>query len=138
MYLFFFIITIRVIWTTLDILQVLSYSLELDPNQETPSLRISSTSHSIQLMDTLEAREVLSTNKTTKNPYNGHLKIHKFSEYSQRFRAECRENFKRSRNLGTAMDQVAHSRISESDSISDVESFGCRFGSRICHAVRSE
>ncbi|GJQ75443.1 hypothetical protein Trydic_g23610 [Trypoxylus dichotomus] len=47
----------RVIWTTLDIMQVLSYSLELDPNQETPSLRIPSTSYSIQLMDTLEARE---------------------------------------------------------------------------------
>ncbi|KAK9746290.1 PI4-kinase N-terminal region [Popillia japonica] len=47
----------RVLWATLDILQVLSYSLELDPNQETPSLRIPSTSYSIQLMDSLEARE---------------------------------------------------------------------------------
>nr|XP_022907836.1 phosphatidylinositol 4-kinase alpha [Onthophagus taurus] len=49
----------RVLWTTLDILQVLSYSLQLDPNQETPTLRIPSTPYSIQLMDTLEAREAI-------------------------------------------------------------------------------
>lgn len=42
----------------LDILQVLSHSLQLDPNQETPALKIPSTPYSIQLMDTLEAREV--------------------------------------------------------------------------------
>lgn len=42
----------------LDILQVLSYSLQLDPNQETPVLRIPSTSYSIQLVDTVDAREV--------------------------------------------------------------------------------
>ncbi|CAG9769001.1 unnamed protein product [Ceutorhynchus assimilis] len=47
----------RVLWTMLDILQVLSYSLEIDPNQETPTLRIPTTPYSIQLMDTLEARE---------------------------------------------------------------------------------
>ncbi|KAF7274503.1 hypothetical protein GWI33_012847 [Rhynchophorus ferrugineus] len=47
----------RVLWTMLDILQVLSYSLEIDPNQETPTLRIPQTPYSIQLMDTLEARE---------------------------------------------------------------------------------
>lgn len=41
----------------LDILQVLSYSLEVDPNQETPTLKIPQTPYSIQLMDTLEARE---------------------------------------------------------------------------------
>lgn len=42
----------------LDILQVLSYSLQIDPNQETPTLRIPQTPYTIQLMDTLEAREV--------------------------------------------------------------------------------
>ncbi|KAL1513897.1 hypothetical protein ABEB36_003236 [Hypothenemus hampei] len=47
----------RVLWTILDILQVLSHSLEIDPNQETPTLKIHQTSYSIQLMDTLEARE---------------------------------------------------------------------------------
>lgn len=47
----------RVLWTMLDILQVLSHSLEIDPNQETPTLRIPQTPYSIQLMDTLEARE---------------------------------------------------------------------------------
>lgn len=42
----------------LDILQVLSYSLQIDPNQETPTFRIHQTPYNIQLMDTLEAREV--------------------------------------------------------------------------------
>lgn len=40
------------------LLQILSYSLQLDPNEETPSLRIPSTPYSIELMNTLEAREV--------------------------------------------------------------------------------
>nr|CAD7260807.1 unnamed protein product [Timema shepardi] len=48
----------RVLWCMLDILQVLSYSLELDPNEETPVLRIpSSPGYILMLMDTLEARE---------------------------------------------------------------------------------
>ncbi|XP_018572269.1 phosphatidylinositol 4-kinase alpha isoform X2 [Anoplophora glabripennis] len=47
----------RVLWTMLDILQVLSYSLQIDPNHETPTLRIPQTPYTIQLMDTLEARE---------------------------------------------------------------------------------
>lgn len=42
----------------LDILQVLTYSLQIDPNQETPTWRISQTPYSIEFMDTLEAREV--------------------------------------------------------------------------------
>lgn len=42
----------------LDILQVLSYSLQIDPNQETPTWRIPQTPYSIEFMDTLEAREV--------------------------------------------------------------------------------
>lgn len=48
----------RVLWTMLDILQVLSYSLQIDPNQETPTWRIPQTTYSIEFMDTLEAREV--------------------------------------------------------------------------------
>lgn len=47
----------RVLWSMLDILQVLSYSLQLDPNRETPTLRVPSSPYSLQLMDTLEARE---------------------------------------------------------------------------------
>ncbi|KAJ4431264.1 hypothetical protein ANN_19861 [Periplaneta americana] len=47
----------HVLWSMLDILQVLSYSLELDPNEETPTLRVPSTPYSLPLMDTLEARE---------------------------------------------------------------------------------
>ncbi|KAK9874265.1 hypothetical protein WA026_002618 [Henosepilachna vigintioctopunctata] len=47
----------NVLWTMLDILQVLSNSLRLDPNLSTPDLRIPHTPWSIQLMDTLEARE---------------------------------------------------------------------------------
>lgn len=42
-----------------DILQVLSYSLELNPNNETPSIQIPSTPFTLMLMDTLEAREVI-------------------------------------------------------------------------------
>ncbi|XP_050501433.1 phosphatidylinositol 4-kinase alpha isoform X1 [Diabrotica virgifera virgifera] len=49
----------RVLWTMLDIMQVLSNSLEIDPNQETPTLRIPRTPFSIQLMDILEARETI-------------------------------------------------------------------------------
>lgn len=43
----------------LDIVQVLSYSLELDPNEETPMFRIPNTSFYIQFMDTLGARELI-------------------------------------------------------------------------------
>lgn len=41
-----------------DILQVLSFSLELNPNNETPQIQIPSTPFTLMLMDTLEAREV--------------------------------------------------------------------------------
>lgn len=47
----------RVLWSMLDILQVLSYSLELDPNEETPTLSVPGTPYSLPLMETLEARE---------------------------------------------------------------------------------
>ncbi|KAJ8891196.1 hypothetical protein PR048_010711 [Dryococelus australis] len=51
----------RVLWCMLDILQVLSYSLDLDPNEETPMLKVpSSPGYILMLMDTLEAREVRS------------------------------------------------------------------------------
>ncbi|XP_012059018.1 PREDICTED: phosphatidylinositol 4-kinase alpha [Atta cephalotes] len=49
----------KVLWSMLDILQILSYSLQLDPNEETPSLRIPGTPYSIELMNTLEAREII-------------------------------------------------------------------------------
>lgn len=42
-----------------DILQVLSYSLELNPNNETPCIQIPSSPFTLVLMDTLEAREVI-------------------------------------------------------------------------------
>lgn len=48
----------RVLHTMLDILQVLSFSLEFDPNEENPKLEIPSTPFTLQLMDTLDAREV--------------------------------------------------------------------------------
>lgn len=47
----------QVLWTMLDILQVLSYSLEIDPNEETPTLEVPNTSYTIPLMDTIDARE---------------------------------------------------------------------------------
>ncbi|XP_049766862.1 phosphatidylinositol 4-kinase alpha isoform X1 [Schistocerca cancellata] len=47
----------RVLWSMLDILQVLSFSLELDPNKETPTVHIPGMPYTLLLMDTLEARE---------------------------------------------------------------------------------
>ncbi|XP_050667764.1 phosphatidylinositol 4-kinase alpha isoform X1 [Leptidea sinapis] len=47
----------RVLWSMLDILQVLSFSLELDANQETPLLKVPGTDFTMQLQDTLEGRE---------------------------------------------------------------------------------
>ncbi|CAG9559156.1 unnamed protein product [Danaus chrysippus] len=47
----------RVLWSMLDILQVLSFSLELDANQETPLLKVPGTDFALQLQDTLEGRE---------------------------------------------------------------------------------
>ncbi|CAH0382113.1 unnamed protein product [Bemisia tabaci] len=47
----------HVLWSMLDILQVLSYSLELDANEEMPTLQVPSTPYNIPLMDTLDARE---------------------------------------------------------------------------------
>ncbi|KAL0867906.1 hypothetical protein ABMA27_008587 [Loxostege sticticalis] len=47
----------RVLWSMLDILQVLSFSLELDANQETPLLKVPGTDFNLQLQDTLEGRE---------------------------------------------------------------------------------
>lgn len=47
----------RVLWCMLDILQVLSFSLQLDPNEETPILKVPETPYSIQLMESLDARE---------------------------------------------------------------------------------
>lgn len=49
----------QVLWAMLDILQVLSFSLQLDSNEETPILRVPNTSLTLQLQDTLEAREVI-------------------------------------------------------------------------------
>ncbi|KAK5638099.1 hypothetical protein RI129_012394 [Pyrocoelia pectoralis] len=49
----------RVLWTMLDTLQVLSHSLQVNRNQETPTIKIPSTSYSIQLMDARDARELI-------------------------------------------------------------------------------
>lgn len=56
----------QVLWSMLDILQVLSFSLELDANQETPLLKVPGTDFALQLQDTLEGREVLNMNNLTK------------------------------------------------------------------------
>lgn len=50
----------------LDVLQLLAYSLTLDPNEETPTLKVTSTPYTLQLMDSLPAREVISDVKKTK------------------------------------------------------------------------
>uniref|UniRef100_A0A8D8UEF4 1-phosphatidylinositol 4-kinase n=1 Tax=Cacopsylla melanoneura TaxID=428564 RepID=A0A8D8UEF4_9HEMI len=49
----------KLLWTMLDILQVLAYSLELDPNEETPTLTIPGLPYTIPLTDTLDARETI-------------------------------------------------------------------------------
>lgn len=48
----------RVLWCMLDVLQLLAFSLTLDPNEETPTLRVPPTPYTLQLMDSLSAREV--------------------------------------------------------------------------------
>nr|XP_029724207.1 phosphatidylinositol 4-kinase alpha isoform X3 [Aedes albopictus] len=47
----------KVLWCMLDVLQLLAFSLTLDPNEETPTLRVASTPYTLQLMDSLPARE---------------------------------------------------------------------------------
>ncbi|XP_055594149.1 phosphatidylinositol 4-kinase alpha isoform X1 [Uranotaenia lowii] len=47
----------KVLWCMLDVLQLLAFSLTLDPNEETPTLRVASTPYNLQLMDSLPARE---------------------------------------------------------------------------------
>lgn len=47
----------KVLWCMLDVLQLLAFSLTLDPNEETPTLRVTSTPYTLQLMDSLPARE---------------------------------------------------------------------------------
>lgn len=46
-----------VLWTMLNILQILSQSLHLDANEEYPELNIPNTPYSLTLTDTMEARE---------------------------------------------------------------------------------
>lgn len=43
----------------LDILQLLAYSLTISPNEEIPTLKVSSTPYTLQLMDSLPSREVV-------------------------------------------------------------------------------
>jgi len=45
----------------LDVLQVLSQSLELDPNIDNTPLEVPNTAYTLQLMDNMEAREVTSS-----------------------------------------------------------------------------
>lgn len=52
----------KVLWCMLDVLQLLAFSLSLDPNEETPTLKVTSTPYTLQLMDSLPAREVVSIN----------------------------------------------------------------------------
>lgn len=47
----------KVLWCMLDVLQLLAGSLTLDPNEETPPLKVLSTPYTLQLMDSLPARE---------------------------------------------------------------------------------
>ncbi|XP_066584253.1 phosphatidylinositol 4-kinase alpha isoform X2 [Prorops nasuta] len=49
----------KVLWSMLEILQILAFSLQIDPNEETPTLEVPGTPYKIELMDTLEARETI-------------------------------------------------------------------------------
>ncbi|XP_013387820.1 phosphatidylinositol 4-kinase alpha-like [Lingula anatina] len=46
-----------ILTTMLDILQLLSLSLEVDPNQEAPELKVQNTPHTLRIMDNLDDRE---------------------------------------------------------------------------------
>ena len=46
-----------VLWCMLDILQLLAYSLSLDPNQPIPIVQVPMTSYTLQFMDNMPARE---------------------------------------------------------------------------------
>lgn len=46
-----------VLWCMLDILQLLAYSLTLDPNQPVPILHVAMTQSTLQFMDNMPARE---------------------------------------------------------------------------------
>lgn len=46
-----------VLWCMLDILQMLAFSLSLDPNQPIPILQVPMTSYTLQFMDNMPARE---------------------------------------------------------------------------------
>jgi len=56
-----------VLHTMLDVLEVLSTSLNTNPNVDNTALPIPNTPYSIQLMDTMEAREVFKIDFLTKN-----------------------------------------------------------------------
>lgn len=47
----------KVLWCMLDVLQLLAFALQLNPNEETPTLHVPSTPYTLQLMDSLPARE---------------------------------------------------------------------------------
>lgn len=52
----------KVLWCMLDVLQLLADSLTRDPNEETTTLKVRSTPYTLQLMDSLPAREVIGNN----------------------------------------------------------------------------
>lgn len=56
----------KVLWSMLDILQILSFSLQIDPNEELPVLRIPGTPYSIELTNNLEERETIVKNFTAR------------------------------------------------------------------------
>lgn len=47
----------KVLWCMLDVLQLLAFSLTLNPNEKTPTLHVAATPYTLQLMDSLPARE---------------------------------------------------------------------------------
>lgn len=76
----------KVLWCMLDVLQLLAFSLTLDPNEETPTLRVTSTPFTLQLMDSLPAREVFFKQLIILKKKSSFL--NKFSLFCNKFRVD--------------------------------------------------
>lgn len=111
----------RVLWCMLDVLQLLAFSLTLDPNEETPTLRVALTPYTLQLMDSLPAREV-NFDPSLRMNHNKHsvFKYRTFIDISEPFEGLCgslSRNCERGHEMGPQINQKSSSRISKSIAI---------------------
>lgn len=111
------------LWTLLDILHVLTISLQLDSSKGAASIRVPGTSYSIQLMDTPEARDV--TQKRTATPQLADY--FSFSEHRERFREQFGTNSEGSDEIRAELDEIAHSGVRRRNTVRDARRFGSGF-----------